>query len=186
MERLHRSLHLGAFSLHAFADLSEAEHQQVLAWRNHPEIRRWMYSTSPIAWEEHLAFVARLQGDFPHGYWRVDQGHQRLGVIYLNRVNPLHQQAWLGLYGNPELQGQGCGNKLGLALQELAFDALGLHALRLEVLADNLRAQRLYTRLGFAREALFRQYVWMEGQARDVYVMAQLVSEWIGSDSPAL
>lgn len=184
MAQWHSSRPVDDFCLHAFGDLSTAEHQQVLSWRNHSEVRRWMYTPDVIAWEEHVAFVGRLQGDFPHAYWRVDQGAERLGVVYLNRISLVHRQAWLGLYGNPDLVGQGVGAKLGKVLQRLAFADLGLHALRLEVLTDNLRAQRLYARLGFRPEALFRQYVWIGGQPRDVSVMAQLASEWSEGDAP--
>lgn len=44
-----------------FTLLSEAELLVILERRNHPEVRKWMVNTDPIAPEEHLSYCASLK-----------------------------------------------------------------------------------------------------------------------------
>jgi len=39
-----------------FIDLELKEKEMILEWRNHPDIRKWMYNQDEIKFEEHLSF----------------------------------------------------------------------------------------------------------------------------------
>ena len=43
-----------------FIDLKLEEKEMILKWRNHPEIRKWMYNQDEIKLEEHLSFIESL------------------------------------------------------------------------------------------------------------------------------
>ncbi|WP_230714510.1 GNAT family N-acetyltransferase [Marinobacter shengliensis] len=38
---------------HSLRPMTESDLEQVLQWRNHPEVRRYMYTTHEIRLEEH-------------------------------------------------------------------------------------------------------------------------------------
>jgi len=44
-----------------FVDLTRKEVLMVLGWRNHENIKKWMYSQDKISVEAHLGFLDELQ-----------------------------------------------------------------------------------------------------------------------------
>ena len=75
--------------------------------------------------------------------------------------------------------GQGLGTAfLSLVLDE-AFGPMGAERFHLDCFADNIRAQRSYEKLGFARDGVLRQaYRRADGTRADLVMMATLKSEW--------
>jgi RimJ/RimL family protein N-acetyltransferase len=59
------------------------------------------------------------------------------------------------------------------------FDELGMNKVSLEVLEHNIRAQRLYRKLGFTVEGIKRQEVWRYGRYLDSQLMSMLKSEYV-------
>lgn len=169
---------LGGLTLLNFTSLDGGEAAMVLAWRNAPSVRRWMYSSTPITAAAHRAFIGKLGTDGVNSYWLVKDGAGAacLGVVYLNRISAANRSAFLGIYGNPDSGLPGKGEALMRALRHLAFKVLRLHTLKLEVIADNLRAVRFYKRCGFKREGVLKEYVRRGGKYVDVVIMG-LVNE---------
>ena len=75
--------------------------------------------------------------------------------------------------------GQGVGTAfLSLVLDE-AFGLMGAERFHLDCFADNVRAQRAYTKLGFTRDGVLRKaYRQADGTRTDLVMMAILKSEW--------
>ena len=68
-------------------------------------------------------------------------------------------------------RGRGLGIRLINATLEAAFGA-GFVRVELDVHADNARAISLYERVGFAREGIVRDAVYVDGEYRDAITMA--------------
>ncbi len=121
-----------------FQDLSLEEKKEVLNWRNHPEIRKWMLDKNKISLKNHLNFIENLKED--KIYLKVED----LGVI---NFKILGQKAELGLHKNPEK------NKVGKILLneaiEYAFNKLNAKKIILYVFGDNIKAINLYKKFGF-------------------------------------
>jgi diamine N-acetyltransferase len=77
--------------------------------------------------------------------------------------------------------GEGMGTAfLELVLDE-AFGPMGAERLYLDCFADNARAQRAYSKLGFTRDGVLRKaYRLADGTRADLIMMAILKSEWMG------
>ncbi|WP_199153153.1 GNAT family N-acetyltransferase [Chromobacterium sp. ASV23] len=82
--------------------------------------------------------------------------------------------AELGIGVAADWQGQGVGTLLMQEAMALADNWLGLRRIELTVFADNARAQALYRRFGFEREARLRAYALRDGAYHDVLAMARL------------
>ena len=52
----HSFYFLGGRKYINFVNLSDEEAQLVLDWRNHPIVRKWMFSSIPITQKEHFTF----------------------------------------------------------------------------------------------------------------------------------
>jgi RimJ/RimL family protein N-acetyltransferase len=77
----------------------------------------------------------------------------------------------LGMGLLPDYRGQG----IGRLLIEAALDAaraIGLTRVALRVNASNLRAIRLYEAVGFEREGVLRDAIFLDGQYQDIFMMA--------------
>ena len=132
-------------------------------------------------------YVARSD-EKEHGAMLSSPSHAyRVGV---GRSGEIEAFAILRGLGDPHLNlylkriavarpGQGLGTAfLSLVLDE-AFGPMGAERFHLDCFADNARAQRAYTKLGFARDGVLRQaYRLADGRRRDLIMMAILKSEW--------
>jgi UDP-4-amino-4,6-dideoxy-N-acetyl-beta-L-altrosamine N-acetyltransferase len=162
--------------LRAFED---ADAERLLRWRNDPEVSRWMYDTRRITPDEHARWFDRVRDDEPdHRYRVVDLDGVASGTSNLTQIDPTRRSCTWGGYVAPASIGRGIGRAaLGLALVD-AFEALALNRVWIEVLSDNDRALHLYERIGFTREARFRQFVWRDDRPADVVGLSMLQSEW--------
>lgn len=96
-------------------------------------------------------------------------------------VLPTHgeSRAHVGIIGlglMPEYRGRGIGAALMTAALERAW-AKGFTRIELTVRADNLRAKRLYERLGFTVEGLHRRTFRVNGEYFDSFFMGLLRHE---------
>lgn len=134
-------------SLISFTELSLKEKEEILRWRNHPSIRRWMYTTEEVMLSQHLEFIELLKNRTDKLYFMVKWFDTPIGVIDLNEITP--ESCLLGLYADPNSQLRGIGKLLMNQIIRYAFDELYVSVLRLEVFAENERAIKLYQNLGF-------------------------------------
>ena len=130
-----------------FPDMNDKEKRMVLEWRNHPDVRRWMFNDSPIPYQEHLRFIESLEKYRESVYMLVKEKKRPIGVIDLTKIDRKEGSAHIGIYGNPFLHGK--GSLLMATLIRHAYDKLSLKKLIAEVFVENDRALRLYSRYGF-------------------------------------
>jgi RimJ/RimL family protein N-acetyltransferase len=79
--------------------------------------------------------------------------------------------------GDAAYRGRGYGTDATRALCRLAFDAMNLDKVELEVVADNAPALAAYRRVGFVVEVRRRRALWLDGAWRDEYLMGLLRGE---------
>lgn len=102
-----------------------------------------------------------------------------LGIVDLDTIQWTHRTAWLAIaIGEPDNRGQGYGTDAMHLLLRFAFDELNLHRLQLTVFEYNRRAIRLYERLGFVREGVFREALLRDGRRWDMYLYGLLAREY--------
>lgn len=173
-ESLRKNIELGKVFLKNFVNLNEEEKETVRRWRNHIEVRKWMYTDHEISKEEHEEFIESLKKDKKNFYYLVYEENKPVGVITLTRVDFNNRNAYFGIYANPEEKIHGAGLVLEKSAIKLAFEIAGLHTLKLEVIEDNQRAISFYKRMGFVEEGRLREFVFKDGKWKDVLVMGMI------------
>lgn len=151
----------------------------VVRWRNLPDVHAQLFSDRPPTREEHLRWFQSLD-DRRREYVIEDSvSATAIGTVGLSQIDRRHRKAEFGIViGEPEYRGKGFAWAASQELLRLAFDELGLHRVYLRVFADNQRAIILYERLGFVREGQQRDDAFKDGRFRDVVVMGLLEEEW--------
>ena len=139
----------GGVELIDFVDLTQKEVLLVLAWRNHENIKKWMYSQDEISKEAHLGFLDELQFSKSRQYMVVKKDNNYVGVVYFTKIDGVNKESYFGLYANPFEKISGIGQTLGEVCLKYILDLLNLNKIKLEVFSDNVRALKLYKKYNF-------------------------------------
>ena len=130
-----------------FIDLKLEEKEMILKWRNHPEIRMWMYNQDEIKLEEHLNFIESLKSRKDKLYFLVKKEEEFIGVIDFLDLDK--KEIFYGIYSNPNSKIMGVGRILNEISIDFAFNSLKAHKLKLEVFEDNIQVRNLYKKYKF-------------------------------------
>lgn len=156
--------------------MKEEDLEPVLAWRNHPEVRRYMYTQHEISFEEHARWFIRASQEPDRHLLVFENDTIMLGFINIHQVATGGVADW-GFYAAPNAP-KGTGSALGQAALRYAFDAVGLHKLCGQALVFNERSIRFHRSLGFQREGVLRQQHFDGQRYHDVVCFGLLASEW--------
>ena len=86
---------------------------------------------------------------------------------------------WVAIaFGDEANRGKGYGYEAMQLLLKFAFHELNLHRVQLTVFEYNIRAIRLYEKMGFVREGTQREFLQRDGRRYDMYFYGLLVHEW--------
>ena len=132
-----------------FIDLDYKEKIEILSWRNHPNVRKWMFNDDIIELDEHLAYINSLQEKEDRVYFLVKQYGKPIGVIDITNIDNKNLKAEIGLYANPMLKG--VGSLLMNSLIKYSFENLKLKKIVAKVFEENIRAIKLYKKFNFIK-----------------------------------
>jgi len=107
------------------------------------------------------------------------EDHALVGVFNFSEiVRGVFRSTYLGYFGFAPFAGQGYMTE-GMALVlDVAFRALGLHRVEVNIQPTNARSLALAHRIGFTREGYSRRYVKIAGRWRDHERYAMLAEDW--------
>lgn len=176
---------------------TQADTQMIWQWRNHIDVRRWMFGQDEIALADHekwyckqldRANVHLLIFEFagePIGLVNVTQmtvdKYQRLQLANIHTPNPNssnpnasspnEKTASWGFYLSPNsVKGQGLGFALGVLAIAQIFNSTDIGKITAQVLAYNTASLALHRKLGFSETGLLKQHF---GVGEKVYDVAE-------------
>lgn len=156
--------------------MTESDLEQVLEWRNHPEVRSYMYSTHEICLDEHRAWYADASKNPGIALLIFEQGGRARGFVNITRTRCPEVADW-GFYLAPKAP-RGSGRELGKYALNYAFTHLGLHKVCGQALGFNERSITFHRRLGFKEEGNLREQHFDGNQFHDVVCFGLLSDEW--------
>lgn len=150
--------------------------ERVLSWRNHPDVRRYMYTQHEITPVEHRRWYENSQCNPARSLLIFEHQGVPLGFVNITQSTPGHIADW-GFYLAPEAP-RGTGHLLGKAALNFAFQTLGLHKVCGQALDVNERSIRFHLRLGFTQEADLRDQHYDGEHYHSVIHFGLLHCEW--------
>lgn len=156
--------------------MGEGDLEQVLSWRNHPNVRRYMYTQHEISLDEHARWFSRTSQDPNRHLLVFEIDAEPLGFINIHQMGSGGVADW-GFYVAPDAP-KGTGQTLGQAAMRYAFEVASLHKLCGQALVFNERSIRFHVKLGFQREGVLRQQHFDGQQYHDVICFGLLANEW--------
>ena len=172
-DQLKNDMKFGNTSLINFVNLSSEEKELIRKWRNHINIRKWMFTDHTISKEEHESYLKNLRNDTKNYCWLVKINDLPLGIISLNEVDFKNKNAYAALNTDPNNLKPGSGIFLFRMLINMGFKVFGLHTLKGEIIEGN-RVLDLHKALGFVEEGRLREFVFKEGKWKDVLITGMI------------
>jgi len=140
---------------------TEADLDAVLAWRNAPEVTRWLLRTEvdPATYRESWRWGA--DDPLDHSAVAVTGDGSVVGTISLEVYDGMGQGAdspaagsegLLGYLLDPDHHGRGYATEMVRATLDLAFGDLGLRRVTAGCFADNVASWRVMEKAGMRRE----------------------------------
>ena len=160
--------------------MGEDDLSLVLQWRNHPDVRCYMYTQHEITPEEHVQWFSRLCHDDTQSSLIFVVDGTPLGYVNFKVITASAVADW-GFYLAPNAP-KGTGSQLGTAALNYAFQQMKLHKVCGQALSFNEKSKRFHLRLGFKREGTLRQQYFDGENYYDVECFGLLSNEWIGGE----
>lgn len=151
--------------------------QRVLGWRNHVDVRRYMYTQHEISAVEHKSWFERVTLDAGKSLLIFEINKQPLGFVNFSKRHAGAIADW-GFYLAPEAP-KGSGRLLGETALAYAFGELTLHKVCGEALGFNERSIRFHQNLGFVMEGNLRDQYFDGNCYHNVINFGLLVNEWL-------
>lgn len=166
----------------ALRPLQEADSAMLLAWRNSPEVSRFMYTEHRIGEREHAAWLARALHREDARYWIITDDGRDVGLASVTEIDRTQRTcSWAIYLGDPAVRGRGLGAFTTYSVLCHVFDELGLRKCSCEVLATNPAALAMYERFGFVREGRLREQILKSDGPVDVHRLGILDREWVAA-----
>lgn len=128
--------------------LREENLEQVLSWRNDPEIVRWMLHQEIITWDQHLVWFSALGTDSL--YLIIQWNDCKIGLFNIKNIDREKRIGEAGIFiGDEEFRGSYVPMLTILAMMDVCFDELGFHFLEARVRKDNTGAIQMNQDLGY-------------------------------------
>ena len=129
-------------------EMTEADALNIVAWRNDPEIRKWMFNQDVLTLESHLRWFRRSKSD------RVDyvicerENHQPIGTVNYTNIGKNEGEAGKML-GDKTYWGRGFAKEAFLLWLRIGFTVFGFKRIYIRTIADNAANIILNQKIGF-------------------------------------
>jgi diamine N-acetyltransferase len=154
-------------------EIEEKDLEVIVAWRNDPEILRWLFSYLPLSLVKQKKWYDRYVEDDTQQIFIVEMKEgTAIGTVGLSNIDHRNQRAELGILIDKKWQKKGIGNETLLLLIEFAWNEMNLRKIKALVFEENETAIKLYKSCGFEKEGVLKEEVYNNGEFRNVLIMA--------------
>lgn len=148
----------------------------LLAWRNHPAVRKFMFTQHEITMTEHWNWFAEAIKQSSRRLMVAEDNHGLIGFFQLSHSGFGEVADW-GFYVNPDGL-TGSGMRLGISALNYAFNELGLHKVCGQAIITNLASIAFHKKLGFEQEGQLRDHKFIGATYHSLVCFGMLASDW--------
>jgi UDP-4-amino-4,6-dideoxy-N-acetyl-beta-L-altrosamine N-acetyltransferase len=158
--------------------MEQKDLDSVLSWRNHPDIRKYMFSKNEISSEDHIKWFKNVEQDATRTVLIFTQNTEPMGFIQFAPIKSKCTIVDWGFYTSPEAP-KGTGSIMVTMALDYAFDQLKVKKVFGEVLDYNIGSINFHLKMGFVQEGILRDHHYDENTYSSVYCFGLMHHEWI-------
>jgi RimJ/RimL family protein N-acetyltransferase len=152
-------------------------------WMNDPKVRRYARNMWPITLEEVKKWFEPLADRQMREFivFTVYHKHAKrpIGNIGFNHINWVSRNANIFLtIGEPEYWGKGIAGEASRLMINYGFTELNFHKIFAGVFTPNSRSLRAAEKLGFKKEGVLKEEMYVDGQYHDMHKFALFKRDW--------
>ncbi|MBZ7939691.1 UDP-4-amino-4,6-dideoxy-N-acetyl-beta-L-altrosamine N-acetyltransferase [Campylobacter sp. W0014] len=136
-----------SFMLENYINLNEEKKEKIRFYRNHPEIKKYLYNTHYISRSEHENFIQGLKENNQKQYFCINYNNEILGSVNFEEKN--NSIVEFGFYSNPFSKFLGLGRILEEISIYYSFSVLQKKEMILQVFTENQKVVNLHKKFGF-------------------------------------
>lgn len=134
---------VGPYTYRNFITLTLEEKLMILKQRNHPDVKKWMFTEEDIKESDHLAFINGLAHRTDAYYWLMERDGNAIGVLSIIHCDDEKNEGEPGYYLFASEQDSGWGLEMQYYYKKFFFEELGLNNLFGYLLYGNTNAYLL-------------------------------------------
>ncbi|MDI3517612.1 MAG: diamine N-acetyltransferase [Thermotogota bacterium] len=148
----------------------------ILKLRNDLEMSQNFFSDPPLYDFHHIEWLKSQRNDID---LIIEVNNQRAGRIRVYNLDFRNQRCEYGIELLKAYRGKGIAKKSSTLLINYVFNNLPVRKIYLYVFEDNVDAIKLYERLGFEVEGIFKEEYFKCGKWKNVLRMALFKDKWL-------
>ncbi len=172
---------------------TQADTQMIWQWRNHLDVRQWMFGQDEITLSDHITWFGR-QLENPNVHLMIFEFENKpMGFVNVSQItmdkyqtlnSPQSKQnektaSW-GFYLSPDSpKGQGLGFALGVLAMSHIFNSTNIDKISAQVLEYNTASLALHRKLGFSETGVLKQHFGVGDKVFDVVAFELLKEDFL-------
>ena len=158
----------------------EKDAQGMLSWMHAPETREiFANDFASFTLDKVLNFIRHANEDENNkNFVCADDKDHYLGTVSLKNIDYSAKNAEYAVSFCPAAQGTGAAKFATEEILKYGFETLGLERIYLNVIPDNVRANKFYKKMGFVFEGEFRNHILINGELKNLCWYSMMKSEF--------
>lgn len=171
--------------MYKLRELEKKDIATINKWRNTRELIDYLgapyrYINLDVEDRWYESYLNNRNNTIRCSIYMEDKKHEILGLVSLTNINRINQSAVFHIMiGEQSNRQKGLGYFATMEILRHAFEDINLQRIELTVLESNIRAIKLYEKVGFKREGIKRKAVYKNGEFLDMIIMSILKDEYI-------
>jgi len=155
----------------------------ICKWRNNPKVRHYARNIWPQTLEEANKRFEPLPDNQMRDFIKFTIYHkeakQPIGRVGFSRIDWVNKNANIfAMIGEPEYWGKGIAGEASKLLINYGFTELNFHKIFAGAITPNSRSLRAAEKLGFKKEGVLKEEMYVDGQYHDVHRFALFKRDW--------
>ncbi len=158
----------------------EKDAERMLSWMKNPETAE-IFATdfSSFTIDKVKNFIKNANTDEANvNFICVDDDDKYLGTVSLKNIDKIAKNAEYAISFCYDAQGTGASAFATKEILKYAFNTLGLERVYLNVIPQNVRANKFYKKMGFVFEGEFRNHIVVNGKLSNLCWYSMLKDEF--------
>lgn len=151
---------------------------EIRNWRNHDDIRKYLFNIDLITENEHSNWLKSLKNDDKNLCFVAYKDSVAIGVVNATKIDKIDKRCDLGIYLNRDYFFKGLGSCVYYSFIEYMFENFNIEKINCEVLEDNISSLKLHRKIGFI-EDIKRKEIIKNNKKTNAHLFEISKKEWL-------